>query len=312
MNKKIRASMTMEAALIIPLFMIVVMAFITLMHIVYIQMCVQSAVGYAASAIQSKGIIYEYIYDGVKGKADETKNDIETLIVSNVEELDNEFFKEALDWSAQQLMEIGEDKAFDVIVKKAVTSHLNYIDADYSCIVGGQSGIEYKKSHVLNDDGDFVVIAEYKVKVPILFSRSIKFNVAQCVKARTFGGSLPALTIHDEEDEPEEKKEINKVYITEQGEVYHNNRDCVYLTNRMLRALKGEMDDKRNNSGSRYYLCERCCKLVSLQQDCYVYYSVDGKRYHSTLDCPSIARNVVEIDIDKIESRRECEKCGDS
>ena len=301
--------MTMEAAIIMPLYIIAIMAFISIIHLLYIQMCVQSAIDYVATSMQSNGIIYDYIYGASKDALDDTKNRMENMFEQETGIKDNDLFEKALDWSFDQILETGRDEAFETIVEMKINKHLREVNADYSCIVGGLGGMSYEDTKIISNDGDFEIIVRYEMKIPILLSRNVRFNVCQGIKARMFGGSIPVAESSEEKKENASKTSL--VYITEQGEVYHLDKGCVYLTNRMVQAKLGEMEEKRNDWGGKYYLCERCGKdSVLTETDC-VYYSVAGERYHSTLNCSTIVRKILEVSMEEVKDRRECTTCGD-
>ena len=310
MHRRVKGTMTMEAAVIMPIFIIVIMSFTTVLHIIYVQMCVQSAIDYVGMSIQAKGIVYDYIYSTTDRVLDDTKHSITDMILNGTGLPDNELFGEALDWSFSQLRDAGVNKVFDVMVEEEVNRQLKTLDADYSCIVGGLSGIEYGDSSIVSNEGDFEIVAKYKVKIPIFFSRNIKFKISQGIRAKMFGGSITMPNIKNDEEIADADQTQITVYITEHGDVYHRSKDCVYLTNRMIKEKLSEMVDKRNNSGGKYYMCERCGSETPLMSDKYVYYSVEGERYHVSLKCPSISRNMKETNIEEIGGRKECAKCG--
>lgn len=300
----------METSIIMPLFIVVIMGFISLIHIIYVQMCVQSSMNYATMSIQSKGVVYEYIYSAVDEKVENVEKKLQGLVTEKVEILDNDLFKKAVGWVFEEIRETSENKVFEIMVKEAVVSHLKELNMDYSCFVGEIDDIEFNRSTMDFDTGEFEIVADYELRIPILLSHRFKFKISQNVRARTFGGTLPELEIgKEEETKKEEGKEKVMVYITETGEVYHKDKNCVYLTNRMQKAQLRDMGGKRSNSGEIYYLCDRC-GVDGLIPEREVYYSYEGARFHTSLHCPAIVRKIVEIDINEVKDKRECAKCG--
>ena len=64
-----------------------------------------------------------------------------------------------------------------------------------------------------------------------------------------------------------------------------------------------ELEDK---DGSIYYACESCgsnCTNV-------VFVSPYGNRYHSTINCDKLKRNVIAVPISEVGERTPCSKCG--
>lgn len=310
MGKRIKGSLTLEAAFVIPVFIIAIMAFIMLIHIVYVQMSIQSALNYTAYELQSKGVVYEYLDKISKDKMSEVKGKIQEFLVSKNELFNNDYFEEALSWSLDKIKETGDEAIFEIMLAEKVNSYLEKENIDYSCVSGDYKGIDFGGSTVNVNTGEFNIVASYEVKCPIILSSVIKFKVNQNVKGRTFGGNLKILGNEDRNNENDETME-SKVYVTQSGKVYHTQRDCIYLTNRMLRTDYGEIASKRNNSGGKYYPCEKCKEKALGEGNDYVYYSKEGERYHLTLQCSAIARQIEETTLDKIGEKRMCEKCGE-
>ena len=302
--------MTVEASIVLPIFILATMGFVSIIHIIYVQMCVQSSIDYAAMSIQSKGVVYEYIYSALDKKAEETQKKMQGLITGEVEVLNNELFKEAFGWVYKEVRKVCEKEAFEIVIREAVISHLKQLNTDYSCFTDGVEHIVFKNSTMDFKTGEFKIVADYELKIPILFSKRIKFKTSQSVSGRIFGGRISPLNIaHKDENDKETEKDI-KVYITQWGEVYHKDKNCTYLTNRMHKARLKEVCNKRSNSGEIYYPCDRCAKIGGINPETEVYYSKEGARYHLSLHCPSVFRKVIETIESEVTNKRKCDKCG--
>ena len=112
---------------------------------------------------------------------------------------------------------------------------------------------------------------------------------------------------YDNESETSaEKQKEEMVYITENGEVYHTSKSCTYLI-RSIRAVDlAYVDSLRNASGACYYACESCGASCTNT----VFVTAYGNRYHATLQCSSLKRNIVEIPRSKVGGKSACKKCG--
>lgn len=51
------------------------------------------------------------------------------------------------------------------------------------------------------------------------------------------------------------------VYITAGGEVYHTDSKCTHLLRYIKKCDKCDIEEIRNNSGSKYYECKMCKKI---------------------------------------------------
>ena len=60
----------------------------------------------------------------------------------------------------------------------------------------------------------------------------------------------------------EEQEEY--VYITENGTVYHRERNCTHLTLSIELAGKDEVGQLRNESGGKYYPCENAAATAAV------------------------------------------------
>ena len=96
------------------------------------------------------------------------------------------------------------------------------------------------------------------------------------------------------------------VYITETGTVYHRERNCTHLTLSIELAGKDEVEQLRNESGAKYYPCEKCGGDGSGL----VYLTREGNRYHNTIECSGLKRTVRCIPLSEAGGRPPCSRCG--
>lgn len=101
-----------------------------------------------------------------------------------------------------------------------------------------------------------------------------------------------------------EEKDV--VYMTEHGTVYHESRACTYLTVTVRRADADKVEQERNSSGRKYKECERCRGEEQTES---VYVSSGGTKFHWSLQCPALKRNVIEKTRDEVEGIPGCHKC---
>lgn len=103
-------------------------------------------------------------------------------------------------------------------------------------------------------------------------------------------------------------KEDIIVYVTRNGTVYHTNRGCTYIKVTCSKVRGDELVLLRNKSGGRYKPCEVCMKdKAEPSEDVYV--TEYGDRYHSTVRCNRIERNVIAIRMSEVSDMRGCSKC---
>ena len=97
------------------------------------------------------------------------------------------------------------------------------------------------------------------------------------------------------------------VYITNNREVYHKSRSCTHLSLSIQIADSGKVSRERNQSGGRYYPCEYCGDGGFLTV---VFLTTHGDRYHRTLNCRGLKRNIREVYLSQVKELPVCSKCG--
>lgn len=116
-----------------------------------------------------------------------------------------------------------------------------------NCLSCGSNGLVFA---FLNVDDDMVdVIVKYYVKIPYFSGFDVTFPIVQRCRIRGWTG------ISKLEEATAEKI---KVYIAENGTVYHKSGECTYLKLTIRLVNKEELKDSRNNSGGKYYPCSKC------------------------------------------------------
>lgn len=99
------------------------------------------------------------------------------------------------------------------------------------------------------------------------------------------------------------------VYITDYGLVYHKNIHCTYLELSIQAVGCEEIEELRNESGGKYYPCESCGDEIVIGGR--VYITSYGTRYHTSLECSRVKRNIYEVPIDEAYGLGGCSKCVD-
>lgn len=140
------------------------------------------------------------------------------------------------------------------------------------------------------DDGMVRFAIKYKMKLPMV-NRYITIVQGSYVKDWT-GTDISSKS--------------EKVYITENGEVYHSSLDCSYL---VVNISKTTVEVARENyNGNKYSACRICVKN-KLEDGESVFVTEDGNRYHTSLTCRGLKRKIIEMDIEQVDERRPCSKC---
>lgn len=98
------------------------------------------------------------------------------------------------------------------------------------------------------------------------------------------------------------------VYVTENGQVYHLDRNCTHLRLSVKKIGTEELNAARNNYGKGYGACERCASGRGVE---IIYITGEGDKYHYNRDCPGLKRTVSPMLKADAEKRyRPCSRCG--
>lgn len=112
------------------------------------------------------------------------------------------------------------------------------------------------------------------------------------MEARYYGHDWSGFAIASPEEEDDKEDEDPDVYIAKRaGAVYHTDKGCSYLTRNIHDCPYLEIEDKRNSGGARLYPCKTCGGGTSGT----VYYTDYGRRYHSSPDCHQLTRDIITL-----------------
>ncbi len=256
------ASMTVEAALVFSLFLIVVLNLLSTIEFVRLQSSMEAALHQTGK----KMMIYGYAYD-----------------------------KSGLQLEEYPLASVLFSYTY---VKGAVENYAGKEYLDNTVLKQGRNGIYYAKSKIMERDR-IDLIALYEVSG--LFSYSGIKGIP--MYNRFYGHVWNGYDVENQENFAED--EIY-VFITKSGTVYHRNRNCTYLNPSVEAVYFDDVAEKRNESGAKYYVCERCKET----EGTVVYITKQGNRYHYSLECSGLKRTVYSIKLSEAGGRAPCSKCG--
>ena len=166
-----------------------------------------------------------------------------------------------------------------------------------SIIEGGSGGIHCGRSRMSVRTGIGELTAEYQIRIPVLLFGISPVKCSETMKIKTWSGY---------EKEGLSGKTEETVYITDTGTVYHKKLKCPYLDLSIRMVSGNEVTRLRNESGGKYYPCERCGK----QNHAGVFITGYGDRYHSSRNCSGLKRTVQAVPLSEVAGKGACSKCG--
>ncbi len=111
---------------------------------------------------------------------------------------------------------------------------------------GGPLGFNFLGSTA---EGNYIDLkVNYTMTFPVGLLGNLSYDVTQHAKTRKWVGY----------DKNENSTDGTYVYITDHGEAYHINYFCTYLNPSVHKVAKDEVKSKRNKSGHTYSVCARC------------------------------------------------------
>lgn len=313
-KKELKGLLTVEAALVLPIFIYAIIAIVYFLQILWLQESLQNGITEAGYFTAKYAYVYDYIhnYEGDHGtrpsEENITKN--QDAIVSNVPENYTAHKEESYDEKRANI-----ENSVEGLIAKAIDSTFykiklkDYVDVDsinQSCILGGYSGIQTYLSSFMEEEDTIDIILIYKVKLPLFFIEVDGLPMVQRVRLRGWSGTKVALK--DDIEETTEDSEI--VYITEHGRVYHLNKECSHLKLSIKEAYIDDIKELRNDAGGKYKECEICDEYQIGLENHKVYITDYGDRYHRSLGCSGLKRTIKAIPKSEVKDRSPCKRCG--
>ena len=287
-NKRmyLSASSTVEASIVIPLFIYAIMAVTYLVQIVGFQVKVQQAL-YSESRKMAK---YIYTYE-MMNKQNTSESQKEDMMKVDVNSDEDEDYRSILSNG------IGVGVAQTLFISEL---GLEYIKNAH--IVGGAAGFNMMNSKIMSHNNMINIVVTYTIRNPFdIFGIGI-MTFTQSVSTNAWLGDT------DNANNSEDTSNIEEtiVYITPSGSVYHTNRNCSYLILSIHEIPVNELQNQRNESGGKYYACEKC---GSKSTEGKFYITNYGDRYHTTVNCSALMRNVMAVQLSTVLNRQQCSKC---
>ncbi len=263
-SRRLKASMTVEAAFALPMFLFFIINLISVMNIIG----VQSRLNAAIHQVGNKMAFYGYAYEKAVGNI--VPEGIASVLLTQM-------------YAREEIMDyVG-------------VTYLNQ-----SCIKNGAAGISFAGTEIMERDDIIEICVNYKVLPLFTILGFDGFEMSQRYYGRAWTGYDVESGLSDfTQDDP-------MVYVTETGTVYHTNRNCTYLNPSIVEVDVGNIADKRNQSGGKYYQCEIC---GSSYVQGTVYVTTHGSSYHTMITCSGLKRTIYTIPLSQTGGRGRCSKC---
>lgn len=99
------------------------------------------------------------------------------------------------------------------------------------------------------------------------------------------------------------------VYITKNGKVYHITKECSHLSLSIRKIYYKQLSTERNCYGEKYGRCAICVK-TKLVTESDIFVTEDGNKYHNSLMCSGLLRNIITVEKSKVQDKAPCSRCS--
>lgn len=286
-HREEKASLTVEAALVLPIFLYFIIAFLYIIQILFLQEQIQTTITKMSLSLSKTAYIYNDFAD-----------------VGDILDFDDTIFEDEFDFG---LREMADSVVQGALIKAYAGNYFDESHVNVGLIYRGFDGISFYGSRVLDEEKCIDITVRYSVRIPIKFFILEDMRMMQRVRVRAWTGfeveALYSAVEHQETDEGD------IVYITETGTVYHTNKSCSHIK-LSVRPVVGIPTGLKNINGSTYKACERCCES-QLNLAATYYITQEGTRFHTISNCSSIKRSVKEVKLSTVQgSKLPCKRCA--
>lgn len=168
---------------------------------------------------------------------------------------------------------------------------------DDSLVVHGSSGLDCSASKKYWNTTIMDLSVRYDMEIPVFMFRLPVISKEEVIRVKGWTGYEVKLT---------DEIENTMVYVTEYGMVYHADMYCSYLELSIKTVDKADLETLRNQSGGIYKGCSSC-KGEGVGSK--VYIADYGDKYHNSLECNGLKRNIYAISLSDVHGLGGCSKC---
>ena len=183
-------------------------------------------------------------------------------------------------------------------IQQHIIKNIGSEKLDKSMVSGGTKGIDCNHSSSNWNTGVIDLSVRYQLEFPILMFRIPLISCEETLRVKGWTGYARGA-------EEMEKNEV--VYVTDYGLVYHSDMHCTYLELSIQAVDISEIEDLRSQSGAKYYPCESCGEELAIAGR--VYITDYGNRYHTSLECGKVKRNIYAVPLEEVYGLGGCSKC---
>lgn len=184
--------------------------------------------------------------------------------------------------------------ALSLLVHSQLKSRLGETYLDTSPLVYGADGLNYLRSEYPDEEECVDILITYQVKPRFTIFPFTYRRMSSRYYARTWTGF-------------DVTEAVKYVYVTSQGEVWHSTPQCSYIYHQIIAVQAAQISHRLNESGKQYTLCEFC---RDDQAGADVYVTAEGEKYHTRRDCTAIHKDIIAVVWSEDLPYRACSRCA--
>lgn len=291
------AVLTVEAAIVLPLFLFAGLSFCYLFQIMEFQIKLQAALNQTAEQAASYGYLLGRVTAVTEQKAEALLEKTGLFSEDGLISLDD-----AGAWVVRLLGFAPAEQA----LKQMTEKNMEPDNSRMLRLVDGWDGVSFKESCIRDAERCVVIMAEYRIRVPFVPEAFSEIPLRQSAICHLYCGDRDYIP----KQKPDESGDTEEAeyYVTVSGTVYHRSRDCRYLTVSVLSIETRLLEALRNSSGGKYYPCRLCVHGKEVSDT--VFYTRAGSSYHASKNCSSLTRTVLVKLEEEIAGMPPCSACG--
>ena len=309
----VRASLTVEAALALPLFLLLAALFFTFFHGQLWQLRLQKTLDEVCEDVAVWSYLLDFAddYTGADLLALADGGAISGALAGRGEQA-ADLIRNRSDLLREIRLFLGEKLSaliWQRLLQEWIVARLGPEALTHSPIRDGPKGLSLAGSTLNGRELDLVL--SYEIESAFSFPLRLHYTVVQrSCRHLWMGTKVVKDKPGEEETQEEEESEEDICYVTALGTVYHTTKSCRILDIKILSVSEAELGTLRNTSGGKYYPCDRCAKSREFFTGS-VIITKPGTRYHYRTDCPSLKRTIQEISLSEAKEKyRPCHYCG--
>lgn len=171
---------------------------------------------------------------------------------------------------------------------------------------GEVHSLKIQKAQVPDEKGMICFELEYRERIPFFSLSGRGITMTAAARRRAWIG-LNGKLGRALGDQWEEEEDII-VYVGAGMGRYHWYRDCHYISNQYESVSAGQISALRNASGRKYKACSSCAAGGKAEGK--VYITPQGEHYHTTADCRAMAAYVQAVPLREVEYLGACSYCS--